>query len=178
MSSRIFRTLGAEAADRWRLALGLPSVPHWFAEIAIPGDHEASFDLHIYGEEWGFTFARGSRSSWIRVTDIAFVHGRDDLGLLPRTPDLLAVHVLLAELERDHGCTFQRDTATVRTNVPDAASPIRDWIVQPPPYSTVKKTVELCGNEMHGGIRCTLSKGHEGEHEHHDAGGRGQLRWK
>ena len=178
MSSRIFTTLGAEAADRWRVALGLARVPHWFAEITIPADHDVSFDLHVYGEEWGFTFARGSRSSWIRVTDIAFVHGRDDHGLLPRTPDLLAIHLLLADLERDHGVAFHRDAASVRTNMPDAADVIREWVVQPPPYSTVKKTVELCGNEMHGGIRCTLSRGHDGDHEYQDVGGRGQLRWK
>ena len=178
MASRIFTTLGAEAAHRWRLALGLASVPHWFAEIAIPADRDAQFDLHLYAEEWGFTFARASRTSWIRVTDIAFVHGRDDHGLLARTPDLLAIHLLLAELERAHGLAFHRDTASVRTNLPDATNVIREWIAQPAPYSTVKKTVELCGNEMHAGIRCTLSKGHDGDHEYQDVAGLGQLRWK
>lgn len=178
MARRMFTTPGAEAAERWRLALGLSTVPRWFVEITIAAEGGARFDLQVYGEEWGFTFAHGGRTSWIRVTDVPFAHGRDEHGLLDKTPDLLAVHALLAQLERDHGLVFRLDAPSVRTNLPDVENPIRDWLVQPPPYTTVKQTVELCGNEMHAGIRCTLSKGHNGDHEYQDLDGRGQLRWK
>src|SRR5258706_9751789 len=82
-------TLGAEAADRWLLALGLPTVAHWHVEIAISADIDSSFELNIYGEEWGFVFRNDGRGSWIRITDIPFVHGRDDFQLLARAPDLL-----------------------------------------------------------------------------------------
>lgn len=178
MSRRVFTTLGAEAADRWRLALGFPTVPHWFAEIAIEDEGGSRFELHVYGEEWGFAFSHAGRTSWIRVTDVPFVHGRDEYALLPKTPDLLAIHMLLVQLESDHKLAFRLEAAGVRTNVPDCEDLIRNWLVQPMPYSTVKKTVELCGDEMHAGIRCTLSKGHDGDHEYQDADGRGQLRWK
>lgn len=178
MASRIFSILGAEAADRWLRALGLEPVPRWFAEISIPGEGDARFDLNVYAEEWGYVLHHAGRTSWIRVTDVPFVHGRDDFGLLGKTSDLAAANVLLAELESDHQLAFRRANATVRSNVPDAEHPIRAWLLQPVPYSTVKKTTELCGDEMHDGIRCSLRKGHDGQHEHQGRDGRGALRWK
>lgn len=174
----ILKTAGAEAADRWRASLGLSLTARWFAEIALLADGDARLDLNIYAEEWGFRFARGERSSWIRITDVAFAHGRDDFGLLAAAPDLLATHVLLAELEAEQRITFQRATASVRTNLGDVANVIRDWLLQPPPYSTVKKTTELCGNQMRSGVRCSRSKGHDGDHEYQGHDGRAQLRWK
>ena len=171
-------TIGAEASDRWLLSLGLPTVPQWHAEITIAADIDTMFELNVYAEEWGFAFHHDGRGSWIRVTDIPFVHGRDDFRLLPRTPDLLAINYLATELEAEHGVSFRRVNATIRTNVPNAAEIIRDWLIQPLPYSTVKKTVELCSDEMHRGIRCTKAKGHEGEHEYVTVDARGQLRWK
>lgn len=176
MSNRVFRTPGAEAADHWLRALGLPVEPRWFVETSISAG-DSRFDLNVYEEEWGFAFHHAGRGSWIRVTDVPFVHGRDDYGLLARTPDLLAIHALLAELEQAHAITFRIDAANVRSNVRDADGVVRDWLVQPPPYSTVKKTKELCGDEMHG-IRCSLTKGHTGDHEYQGRDGRGQLRWK
>ena len=150
VANRIFTTLGAEAADRWLRALGLPTVPRWFVEITMLGADDTRFDLNVYMEEWGFTFQHAGRTSWIRVTDVAFVHGRDEHGLLAKTPDLFAISMLLAKLEMDHHISFQRATASVRTNVPDAANVVRDWLLQPLPYSGMKKTTELCGDEMQG----------------------------
>ncbi len=103
----VFSTPGAEASHRWLLALGLRPSPQWHAEVAILADGHSRFDLNVYAEEWGFSFHHDTRTSWIRVTDIAFVHGRDDFRLLQRTPDLLGIHVLLAELEADHGIAAQ-----------------------------------------------------------------------
>lgn len=171
-------TLGAEAADRWLLSLGLPPISRWHAEITMSGGADTTFELNIYAEEWGFAFRHDGRASWIRVTDIPFVHGRDELQLLPRTPDLLAINLLAAELESEHGVTLQRQNAIIRTNIPNASEIVREWLVQPLPYSTVKKTVELCRNEMHRGIRCTKSKGHDGEHEYVTSDVPGQLRWR
>lgn len=176
---RILTTLGAEASDRWLLSLGLKmGVSRWHVEISVATDIDSTFELNIYAEEWGFAFHHDGRSSWIRVTDIPFVHGLDDFHLLARTPDLLAINILATELEHEHGVSLRRANATIRTNIPGAAEVVLDWLIQPIPYSTVKKTKELCSDEMHHGIRCTKSKGHEGDHEYvtHDA--RGQLRWK
>jgi hypothetical protein len=178
VASKMFTTLGAEAADRWLMALGLPMLPRWHVEIAVLADGDSRFDLDLYAEEWGFRFDHAGRVSWIRVTDVPFVHGRDDFRLLAKTPDLLGINALLCDLEVDHGIAFRRATASVRTNVPNADGIVRDWLLQPLPLSTIKKTVEFCGNEMHGGVRCTLSRGHDGDHQYHGHDGTGQLRWK
>ena len=178
MASSILNTVGAEAASRWLLALGLPETPRWYVEIAILADGESRLDLNVYAEEWGFVFHHKGRTSWIRVTDIPFVHGRDDHELLAHTPDLLAIGVLLAWLEADQEIAFRRATASVRTNIPAAPAAVRDWLLQPLPLSAAKKTVELCGDQMRHGVRCTLSTGHDGDHEHQGNDGRPQLRWK
>jgi hypothetical protein len=171
-------TIGAEAAERWRTSLGMPPAPRWFAEIALLADGDARLDLKIAAEEWGFRFNFAGRTSWIRVMEGAFVHESDDFKLLASTPDLLAIHVLLAELESDHRVKFQRATASVRTNLGEVANAIRDWLLQPLPYSTVKKTAELCGNQIRNGVRCSRTKGHDGDHEYLGHDGRAQLRWK
>src|SRR3954451_9882557 len=126
-------TRGAEEAERWLLSLGLPTLTRWHAEVAIPAGRDAMFDLNIYAEEWGFVFHHGERASWIRVTDIPFVHGRDDFRLLPRTTDLLAINLLAAELEVEYGLELDRARATIRTNIPNASDSIRDWLLEPPP---------------------------------------------
>lgn len=171
-------TQGAEQADRWLLALGLPTAGRWHAEIEIDADAGSRFELNIYAEEWGFVFHHDGRDSWVRITDIPFVHGRDDFRLLARTPDLLAINVVAAELEAEYGLDFDRANATIRTNIPNAIEIVRAWLMQPLPYSTVKKTVELCGDLMHDGIRCSKVRGHDGDHEYQGHDGRGQLLWK
>lgn len=171
-------TLGAGQADRWLVALGLRRVLRWHAEIEIAVSLDTRFELNIYAEEWGFAFHHEGRGSWIRVTDIPFVHGRDDFHLFPRTPDLLAISCMAEELEAEHGLELDRAQATIRTNLPDATEIIRGWLMQPLPHSTVKKTVELCGDVMHDIIRCSKVRGHEGDHEYQGHDGRGQLRWK
>jgi hypothetical protein len=143
VTSRVFSTLGAEASERWLGVLGLTSLPRWFVELSLVADTDTHFDLAIYAEEWGFAFHHAGKTSWIRVTDVPFVHGRDELALLDRTPDLLAVGVLISQLERDHQITFDRTTPTIRTNVADAEPVIRDWLREPRAFSRMRKTVEL-----------------------------------
>ena len=57
------------------------------------------FQLEIYAEEWGFAFRHERKISWIRVTDIAFVHGRDDFGLLDERPRLQDIAPFIRRLE-------------------------------------------------------------------------------
>jgi len=120
-------TVGAEASHRWLTTLALPSVPKWQAEIVL-STGSTSFELNIYAEEWGFAFRHGGRTSWIRVTDVAFVHGRDDFALLMRTPNLLAIGQTIADLERTHDVALRRAQPTIRTNIPFATEVIREWI--------------------------------------------------
>lgn len=171
-------TLGADAAQRWLGTLALTAVSPWHAEISVLAGGDTRFDVSVYAEEWGYAFHHDGRTSWIRVTDVPFVHGRDDYRLLARTPDLLGISALLADLEIDHGVSFQRATASVRTNVAHATEAVREWLLQPLPFSTVKKTVRLCDSQMHAGVRCSRTMGHDGDHEFQGSDGAGQLRWK
>jgi hypothetical protein len=127
-ASRTLKTLGADAADRWLTVLGLQAVPRWYIEIVLPGGDDTRLDLNVYAEEWGYVFQHAGRTSWIRVTDIAFVHGRDEHGLLATTPDLLDMHALIAKLEAAHGVRFARATAIVHSNVPGATERVRSWL--------------------------------------------------
>jgi hypothetical protein len=89
---------------------------------------DTRFHIDIYSEEWGFFFCHAGRASWIRFTDIPFIHGRDDFHLLPSAPALARIGTLLADLERQHGIAFQRRLAFVRTNLPGSESMIRRWV--------------------------------------------------
>lgn len=136
------RTVGAQGAATWLAARGLtppPSLERWHVEIALdvvdepaPAEFDEAtatrFHLDIYSEEWGVFFCHAGRASWIRVTDIAFVHGRDQHGLLVITPSLQDVGRLLRLLERQHQVKFQRAHASVRTNLASAEPPIRAWL--------------------------------------------------
>lgn len=135
---------GATAASNWLSARGLnppPGHTRWHAEISL--DHidaparlefdeqrDSRFHIDIYSEEWGFFFCHEGRVSWIRITDIPFVHGRDDHSLLSLTPALENIGVLLRSLEKRHRLTFYRQHALVRTNVVAAETMIRNWLQQ------------------------------------------------
>lgn len=135
-------TAGALAAGAWLRARGanrLPTVQRWHVEIALdttnarpPTDFDEAtstrFHIDLYSEEWGVYFCHAGRSSWIRVTDIAFVHGRDDYELLALMPPLKDIGVLLRRLEQQYGLRFQRQHAAIRTNMPELEPAIRAWI--------------------------------------------------
>jgi hypothetical protein len=128
---------GPLASAAWLLARGLlPREQKWFVEIELPAkgksEHEAlaKLLLEVYAEEWGFRFERERRVSWIRVTDVPFVHGRDDHGLLTKTPRLERISMLVRALEGDHGIEFERTQATIRSNVPNADSVISSWLAE------------------------------------------------
>ena len=116
-----------------------PTATRWHVEIALDVQHDRAptdfdesvatrFHLNIYSEEWGVYFCHAGRSSWIRVTDIAFVHGRDDYRLLAIMPPLEDVGTLLRRIEQQHGLGFQRRYASIKTNVPSLEPAIRGWV--------------------------------------------------
>lgn len=164
---------GRDVAARWLTALGLSAVPRWHIEVGLEAGHGTRFNLNVYAEEWGFAFHHARRSSWIRVTDIPFVHGRDDFGLLATVPELPALNTFVCQLEAQHGIELLHLQATVRTNISNAAPIVRRWLAQP---SIADSDQHMCGDEMHGGIRCTLARGHAGHHAFKS--GDGALRWK
>lgn len=134
-------TAGMLAARSWLTSCGLTStgVLRWHAEILLdvvdqPAREEfddrfdTRFRIEIYAEEWGFFVCHAGQSSWIRVTDIPFVHGRDDFRLLGSTPSLRDLGGLIRSLERQHRIHFSRGNARVSTNLPAAEPSIRRWV--------------------------------------------------
>src|SRR5437764_11086748 len=85
-------TAGILAARAWLAARALdpPAGLSWHATIELPTEAivDTRFRIEIHSQEWGFCFGHGGRGSWIRVTDIPFVHGRDEFRLLAQTPAL------------------------------------------------------------------------------------------
>jgi hypothetical protein len=135
----LLSTKGALASAQWLRDRQLRPKRPWYAEVALDvGDHPTSitysgdtdtrFHINVYPEEWGVFFCHGSRASWVRVTDEAFVHGRDDHHLLPQLPDLSRVGYLLNTLELRYRLQFKREHALVRTNLTRGPSTIRDWL--------------------------------------------------
>jgi len=129
------------AAGGWVNDLGLtvPTGTRWHIEIQLdviesraPSQFDEAtatrFHLDIYSEEWGFYFCHAGQCSWIRVTDQAFMHGRDDYNLLGMTPALKDIGGLVRHLEQKFGLRFRRDLALVRTNLSKAEPVLRTWI--------------------------------------------------
>ena len=61
------------------------------------------------------------------MTDIRFVHGRDDHDLLTLTPPLRNIHQLIAGIESRFDIAFDRTSATVRTTIRDAEPALLAW---------------------------------------------------
>jgi hypothetical protein len=134
-------TAGMLAARTWLTAraLNAPALTRWNANILLaPGEAEPEpdvdevrdtrFRIEIYSQEWGFQFCHAGRASWIRVTDIPFVHGRDDHRLLSAMPALKDIATLVRRIEREHRLRFNRERALVRTNLDRAEPSIREWV--------------------------------------------------
>jgi len=139
----MLQTLGSESSTRWLGLLELESTEaRWYVEITLAAGGTL-FQISIYAEEWGFAFHHEGHASWIRVTDVPFVHGRDDFMLLPHTPDLLAISALVARLEQINAIELPRGDATIRTNLVNADDTIREWLAQPLPGAPKRTTIEL-----------------------------------
>lgn len=120
---------GPLASAAWLAALEItPETQRWSVEIALPAGEDSTFKLDVYAEEWGFSFSYRDRVSWIRVTDIRFVHGRDDHDLLAATPPLREIKKLVAALESRYDLAFDRERAQVRTTIPGAEPTLHAWL--------------------------------------------------
>lgn len=128
----ISKTAGAAASAAWcqERDLDVTDVSHWYVEIAIPTDiDDTRFEINIYPEEWGVVFRRGVRMSSIRVTDVPFIHGRDEHRLLAVLPALERIGELLSSLERQYDVAFHRERAAVHSNFARATMIVRRWLI-------------------------------------------------
>lgn len=121
---------GKLAGDAWLLARCLRAPgPSWQVEVSLDDPRLGSrFDVHIGGDEWGFRFSHVTLESWVRVSDVPFVHSRDDFALLTAVPPLRDLGTLLRQLERLYGLRFQRQGATIATSIPGSEPAIRSWL--------------------------------------------------
>jgi len=115
-------------ATRWDVVVGLGTASK-SAALELDADRDTRFQLYIYSEEWGFQFAHAGRQSWIRVTDIPFVHGADAFKLLPHTPPLKSIGALLRQLETAHGIKFERQHAAISSTIHGAEPAVRKWLL-------------------------------------------------
>jgi hypothetical protein len=123
----VARGLSAPQLGRWHVTALLatgdqPPAPD------IDDRRDSRFRIEIYSEEWGYFFCHGGQASWVRVTDIAFAHGRDDFELLAMTPALEDIGQLLGQIEVRHRMWFRREHALIITNVASAESAARNWV--------------------------------------------------
>lgn len=118
---------GRDESAAWLRGLGLKGLGRWHVEITLASG-ASRFHLYVYAEEWGFAFHHGRESSWIRVTDIPFVHGRDDFRLIREPTALADLRDVIERLEIEHELRFARSTAVVRTNITGAAAAVRRWL--------------------------------------------------
>jgi hypothetical protein len=127
---------GPLATAAWLIAHGLTSrEPRWFVEVTLGvagrnPDEDAATQLRIelFSEEWGFWFRHEGKISWIRVTDVAFVHGRDEHSLLPETPALKNIGRVVHALERRFDIRFDRAVPLIRTSLVGEEQTISAWI--------------------------------------------------
>jgi hypothetical protein len=132
---------GTLAARGWLTAraVSAQTLPRWHARVLLDVvdksaredfdvRHDTRFRVDISSDEWGFLFCHSGRTSSIRVTEVAAVHGRDDFRLLDATPALKELGMLLRSVEQQHGVRFRRRNALVQTNLPSAEASIRRWI--------------------------------------------------
>lgn len=111
----------------WEVEIGLDIVDAP-ATLAFNTARATRLQIYIYSDEWGFRFCHGGRESWIRITDIPFVHGRDDHRLLTATPPLKSLGMFVRALEAQHGVKFQRRHAAIATSISNSEAIIRSWL--------------------------------------------------
>jgi len=127
----VFANTGSLASAAWLAERGVaPDQPKWFVEIELHGgsDRGTRLRIDIYCEEWGFQLDHAGRTSWIRVTDTRFVHGRDELDLLPRTTALRDITRLVRWIERELGVQLDRKAPAIRTNIANVHAAVLDWV--------------------------------------------------
>ncbi len=121
------------ATTQWIEQCGLATLntPSWYVEVSISTAREDTrCELNVYPDEWGVIFRRGIRVSSVRVTDVAFVHGRDDDNLLRVFPSLDRVRNLITLLEHRFDLAFDRAGSAVHSNLTRASAIIRGWLLE------------------------------------------------
>lgn len=136
------RPAGVLATAAWLAARDLvvpPRVP-WQVTISLDAAGEAApvrfadaadtrFHIAISSIEWGFFFCHHSRSSWIRITDVPFVHQCDDHALRFKVPPLRELGRLVRSLEGTYRVRFRREHAEIRSTILDSEPAIRTWVL-------------------------------------------------
>jgi hypothetical protein len=124
---------GSLATAAWLIARGFTTTnPKWFVEIALAaadGSEGNALRIELFDQEWGFVFRHRGQESWIRVTDVRFVHGKDDFALLGKVPPLKDLGLLVRALEERFAIRFDRAAAGIQTSVVGAESAIREWVL-------------------------------------------------
>jgi hypothetical protein len=121
------RGLRKRTGAGWNVAIAL-EVSDLPASPFIKKPADSRFHIAISAAEWGFFFCHRGRASWIRVTDVPFVHECDDHGLVHEVPPLRDLGRLVQTVEQRNGILFRRMRASVRTDLVDAEPQIRGWI--------------------------------------------------
>jgi hypothetical protein len=130
---------GPLACAAWLVDRGLSAAPvSWTIVIAFDAAGDAKIDsfdeatatrfqLELFPEEWGFRFCHRGRASWIRITDIAFAHGRDEHELLAERPRLKDIGQILRRLESRHEIAFDRTRPLIDSTIAESDQPLRIW---------------------------------------------------
>lgn len=123
-------TRGARESTAWLALRGLDAlhVPAWYVHVTLHGIPAGTLDLEVFPHEWCYAFELAGCTSTLRVTDIEFVHGRDDHNLLGEAPSLDRFLDFVARLEQRHAVRFDRTTALVHSNLTRAAPIVRAWL--------------------------------------------------
>src|SRR5438874_1280166 len=112
----------------WDIEIGLDVVDRP-ATTSFDPKRASRFQLHIYAEEWGYHFCHAGKDSWIRITDIPFVHGSDGYSLLKLTPPLKLLSPFLRRLETEHRLAFQRRHAAIASTIPGSEPVLRSGLL-------------------------------------------------
>lgn len=122
------RTLGvAPVMERWQVEIGLETV-HVRPPTEFDIGTATRFQIGIYSDEWGVLFCHAGHVSWIRVTDVPFVQGRDEFHLLAAVPSLMELGDLVRTVERQNSLRFSRNDATIATNLTGHEEAIGRWV--------------------------------------------------
>jgi hypothetical protein len=127
---------GALASASWLSSRCLcATAGGWEVTIALDAtrggevDEDTRLHVAITAREWGVFFAHGGQTSWIRVTDVPFVHERDDFALLEQVPPLRQLGDLVGELEERYRLRFRREHAQIRSTLVGGEDRIRAWVI-------------------------------------------------
>jgi hypothetical protein len=104
---------------------------NWWIEIELSAEHgsDSSLEVFVYSSEWGLRFRHADRLTNIRFSGSSCDVGRDDHNILDDVADLSRPAALFELLERRFGITLRRHCAVIRSNLPDAPTAVRNWLV-------------------------------------------------